>query len=478
MRQRDQRLCGAGVFGVVWFLSGAAAPSHTLASPSDRLPEEASLDMWEPELGPGGPGAAPVRSGPVEDERVLLEITAFEVALRVEPGRDRAAGTARLGARLAGEPVTGRGCAGGAWYRVNGGAYLCTADGAVVVGEAAEGVVAPGSSAAADAPAPITAPEWSPALDEPNPLLYARVIRNGAPRLSALPDASEAEAIDAGASVRELGDLVSRRMRGDYFLALARALEHEGRAYYKTVHGRFVRAEDVELKPVPPMRGERLGDGAQWPLAFALDDTPVYCEQEDALAPCGTMPKHARFPVAGTREHAGVRHLREPDGALVPASAVRVVEPIARPADIPAHAKWIHVDLASQTLLAYEGDTPVYVTLVSSGRDGYHTPAGLYRVQRKYLTKTMRGKDDVSGRYEVQEVPWTLYYDRNYAIHGAYWHNLFGRTKSHGCINVPPVDARWLYFWSTLALPAGWHSLEQGSGTYVYISGQTPPDGQ
>lgn len=484
MRQRDQRLCGAGVVGVVWFLSGAAAPSHAIASPSDLLLEGPSLEAWEPELGPGSPRATAPGPGPIEDEQVLLEITAFEVALRVAPGSDRPAGTARLGARLVGEPVTGGGCAGGAWYRVNGGAYLCTADGAVVVGEGGSGedrAAAPEASAAPESgtvPESLAAPEWSPALEQPNPLLYARVIRDGAPRLTTLPDAAEAEAIDAGAGIRELGDLVSRHMRGDYFLALARQLTHEGRAYYKTVHGRFVRAEDVELKPVPPMRGERLGKDAQWPLAFALDDTPVYCEAEGALAPCGTMQKHARFPVAGALEHEGVRHLRGPGGVLVPATALRVAEPIARPADIPAGAKWIHVHLASQTLTAYEGDTPVYVTLVSSGRDGYHTPAGLYRVQRKYLTKTMRGKDDVSGRYEVQEVPWTLYYDHNYAIHGAYWHNRFGRTKSHGCINVPPVDARWLYYWSTLALPAGWHSLARGSGTYVYISGQTPPDGQ
>jgi hypothetical protein len=401
---------------------------------------------------------------------VLLEVTAFEVELHAEPGGRRVLGTARQGAVLPGESVTGKGCAGGAWYRVNGGGHLCTADGVAVKDAVA--------NAPADAANPADAPEWSPSFDEPNPLLYARVIRAGAPRLTALSDDDKAEAIAAGASSRELGSLVSRSMHGDYFLALARKITHEGRAYYKTVAGRFVRAEDIELKPVPPMRGERLSGDEHGPLAFALDDTPVQCEAQGALKACGTMQKHARFPVVGTVEQGGVRYLRGPDGVLVPETGVRVAEPIARPDGIPASAKWIHVHLASQTLTAYEGDTPVYVTLVSSGRDGYHTPAGVFNVDRKYLTKTMRGRDDVAGRYEVQEVPWTLFYDRNFAIHGAYWHNLFGRTKSHGCVNVPPVDARWLYYWSKVTLPEGWHSREKIRGTYVYVSGQTPPDGQ
>jgi hypothetical protein len=429
-----------------------------------------SLDSWVPDIGPGSPDAASSGADAADGAQVLVEVTAFEVNLHAEPGGKRVLGTARLGAVLAGESVAGKGCGGGSWYRVTGNGYLCTADGAVVRDAGADRLAGAADTA--------EAPEWSPVLDEPNPLLYARVIRDGAPRLTALPDDDKAEAIAAGASSRELGGLVSRSMRGDYFLALARKVKHEGRAYYKTVAGRFVRAEDIELKPVPPMRGELLRGDAPGPLAFALDDTPVQCEQQGAITPCGTMQKHARFPVAGTVEHGGVRYLRGPDGLRVPEAAMRVAEPIERPEGIPARVKWIHVHLASQTLTAYEGDTPVYVTLVSSGRDGYHTPAGVYNVDRKYLTKTMRGKDEVAGRYEVQEVPWTLFYDRNFAIHGAYWHNLFGRTKSHGCVNVPPVDARWLYYWSKVTLPAGWHSREGVRGTYVYVSGQTPPDGK
>lgn len=463
MSQRVKTLCGAGMAGVASMMLWTSVPS-ALASPSDDLLLEGpDLESWRPGIGPGSPGASVSTPRIEDDDSVLLEVTAFEIELFPDPGARHAIGTARMGARLAGTPAEGRGCDGGTWYRVTGGAYLCTSEGAVI-----SGTGSPGTHA-------VEQPEWSPSFDEPNPVLYARVIAERAPRLLALPSAAQAKALAAG---EDVDDLVERTMRGDYFLALARKLTHEGRTYYKTVLGRFVRAEDLELKPVPPMRGEQLGGDAALPLAFALDDTALLCEQRGALDQCGTMKKHARMPARGVVARDGKRYVRGPDGVLAPAGAVRVAEAIARPDGVPEGAKWIHVHLASQTLVAYEGDTPVYVTLVSSGRDGYHTPGGLFQVERKYLTKTMRGRDDVAGRYEVQEVPWTLYYDGNYAIHGAYWHNLFGRTKSHGCVNVPPVDARWLYYWSTLELPVGWHSMYHRRGTYVYISGQTPADGK
>lgn len=459
MSQRVKTLCGAGIAGVASIMLWASA--H--ASPSDLLLEGPSLETWKPDIGPGSPGVSAATPRSADGDSVLLEVTAFEVELFPSPGARHAIGAARMGARLPGTPAEGRGCQGGTWYRVSGGAYLCTAEGAVVSGTSSPGRHAPDQ------------PEWVPAYDEPNPVLYARVIKDRAPRLRALPSAAQAEALDAGKSV---DDLVERSMRGDYFLALARKLTHEGRTYYKTVLGRFVRAEDLELKPVPPIRGEQLGGKVELPLAFALDDTPILCDEQGALKQCGTMKKHARMPAGGVVTRGGARYVRGPDGIVVSADAVRVAEAVSRPKDVPEGAKWVHVHLTSQTLVAYEGDTPVYVTLVSSGRDGYHTPGGVFQVQRKYLTKTMRGRDDVTGMYEVQEVPWTLFYDGNYAIHGAYWHNLFGRTKSHGCVNVPPVDARWLYYWSTLDLPEGWHSMYHRRGTYVYISGKTPPDGK
>jgi lipoprotein-anchoring transpeptidase ErfK/SrfK len=156
----------------------------------------------------------------------------------------------------------------------------------------------------------------------------------------------------------------------------------------------------------------------------------------------------------------------------VPRERVRVARGIARPDGIPARAKWIHVDLSEQTLVAYEGDRPVFATLVSTGREdtGHATPTGLFWVGEKHVTVTMSGEDPVDGYYEVAEVPWTQFYDGSYALHGAYWHDTFGKTRSHGCTNISPSDARWLFHWTDGEVRPGFHARRGMHGTGVYIT--------
>ena len=55
-------------------------------------------------------------------------------------------------------------------------------------------------------------------------------------------------------------------------------------------------------------------------------------------------------------------------------------------------------------------------------------------------------------------MPWTEFFspEKGLALHTAYWHDGFGHAKSHGCVNLAPIDARWLYFWSDPDVPPGW----------------------
>ncbi|MEO0812083.1 MAG: L,D-transpeptidase, partial [Myxococcota bacterium] len=145
------------------------------------------------------------------------------------------------------------------------------------------------------------------------------------------------------------------------------------------------------------------------------------------------------------------------EGVWVPAGQVRIAHKEARPAGVPSDAKWVHFNLRHQTMVAYEGDTPVYATLISSGKEGHDTPTGLFRTQRKYVSTTMRGRDPIEGTYHVEEVPWTLFYHGAYAVHGAYWHDTFGNVRSHGCTNLSVTDSRWLFHWEDYAVPDGWH---------------------
>jgi lipoprotein-anchoring transpeptidase ErfK/SrfK len=144
---------------------------------------------------------------------------------------------------------------------------------------------------------------------------------------------------------------------------------------------------------------------------------------------------------------------------------------VKAPSGVPDEAKWVHVDLSEQTLVAYEGARPVYVTVISSGKEGYEPPTGLFQVQQKYISTTMNATDPIDGFYEVEEVPWTLYYHGGYALHGAYWHTDFGKVRSHGCTNIAPVDARWIYYWSDPEVPPAWHAVRfQPDTTWVYFT--------
>jgi LysM repeat protein len=102
--------------------------------------------------------------------------------------------------------------------------------------------------------------------------------------------------------------------------------------------------------------------------------------------------------------------------------------------------RWIDIDLSSQTLTAYEGNTPVFNTLVSTGL-AFPTPVGTYHILYKLQAQRMTGPG-----YDLPNVPWVMYFtNRGHAIHGAYWHNNFGSPMSHGCVNMRVSEAQWLY---------------------------------
>lgn len=119
-----------------------------------------------------------------------------------------------------------------------------------------------------------------------------------------------------------------------------------------------------------------------------------------------------------------------------------------RPGDVGPEAYWVDVDLAQQTFAAYEGERMVYAGLISSGLPRWPTRLGLYDVWSRHETTRMSGGVLGDDYYYIEEVPHTLYFDGEIALHGAYWHDDFGRPKSHGCVNMPPRAAEWVFHWS------------------------------
>jgi hypothetical protein len=135
--------------------------------------------------------------------------------------------------------------------------------------------------------------------------------------------------------------------------------------------------------------------------------------------------------------------------------------------------KRIEISINEQRLYAYQGDTLVTSTLVSTGLEPNHTEKGYFHVRYKLEKQDMAGTVDSSGAvvamgeeaanaasegeaagqspYVVEDVPHVMYFNYDAeALHGAYWHNNFGNRMSHGCVNLPLDMAAFLFAWAPL----------------------------
>ncbi len=135
--------------------------------------------------------------------------------------------------------------------------------------------------------------------------------------------------------------------------------------------------------------------------------------------------------------------------------------------------KWIQINRGKQTLICFEGRREVYHTSVATGMLTLETitPRGSYRVIIKRHTRHMVGGEG-ADEYDLPGVAFPVYFTGSgIAIHGTYWHNDFGRPKSHGCINVRNQDAKWIFRWVEPVTPYDTYSqdVEPGAGTRVEV---------
>ncbi|MGB1699107.1 MAG: L,D-transpeptidase, partial [Nannocystaceae bacterium] len=199
-------------------------------------------------------------------------------------------------------------------------------------------------------------------------------------------------------------------------------------------------------------------------------------EGSDILVATGVTPERRSVVAFQRKVRVGnYDYFETSDGLMIRAYAVSEVRKVDRPAGVGAKERWVHVDLGEQTLTAYEGDEPMLATLVSTGREPGMTPTGVFRIQSKFITTAMRDQPPEEDAYSIEDVPWTQYFDQNIALHGAFWHSGFGLVRSHGCVNLSPPDARWLFGFLASAVPAGWHAVMPGvgetpQGSVVYIT--------
>ena len=276
---------------------------------------------------------------------------------------------------------------------------------------------------------------------------------------------------------RSDSDLLVERQSKAFFLAKDGVIRTGKDNWVRTTSGEFVLA--AKTRPVRPSKfqGTALTAKRTLPLAFVVgpdDELTLRCRTKKGITACGRAKRFTTFMPKHHLKIGDTKYVVDQQGRMYPSENVRIARKIRRPDDVPRKGRWVHIALDQQVFVAYAGNTPKYASLVSSGVPGHATPPGLYRTQRKYLTKTMKGPDETHGRYRVEEIPWVLYYKGNYAVHGAYWHEEFGNVRSHGCTNLAPADARWIYEWDQAAMPFGWHAnLNATGGLFFYFTNQS-----
>jgi hypothetical protein len=414
-------------------------------------------------------------------------------------------GYLRIGTRMmTTEKVEHESCKAG-FYGLPAGGYACASKGLVVD---------------ADKAPPMKYPPPVPRLDQGHPYEYGFVRRWNSPMWWRIPTDQEISAMDSQRAVRESERLATKEPPTDapipaetpadgappaelpkpdpvlvdvklplspntpwlergFFLSLGEKVVERGLTFYRTARGAYVSAADISRYEAKDWVGVALDEqGITYPFGYVKKDTKLLqLTADDKLKATKSVERRTFLDLTEETEIGGRAYMITADGLLVRKDHLMIPDLQALPKGLDPWERWIDVSVSQQMLVAYEGTRPVYVTLVSSGRKGtkedpYETPRGRWRIYSKHVSTTMDGSSATDGNYSIQDVPWTMFFFGSYALHGAFWHRSFGTVRSHGCVNLGPSDARWLFHWTTPFLPEGWHGVnatDESPGSTVVV---------
>lgn len=145
--------------------------------------------------------------------------------------------------------------------------------------------------------------------------------------------------------------------------------------------------------------------------------------------------------------------------------------------DLPSEAKRLEVRTDEQVVIAYEWEKPVFMTLTATGakfsNGNFYTPGGRHSTFHKRPSRHMAAGNLALNGYDLPGVPWICYFtESGVSFHGTYWHNNYGRPRSHGCINLSPSAAKWVYRWTDPYVPPGMQDVYENFGTTVDVVGE------
>ncbi|MBN1770014.1 MAG: L,D-transpeptidase [Deltaproteobacteria bacterium] len=288
---------------------------------------------------------------------------------------------------------------------------------------------------------------------------------------TAPPDAGTAEIVYSlagpppgtpGSDTDRVGGLVSQWLEKDFFISIDRNTSAAGERFYRTIRGLYVPSQYVNDVEGPSYHGLIVGPDMPLPIGFVGRGRPTTYTRGSgsrALVESGRISRQAHRFLREQERVGSIDYWVTTDGQYVRAHNFGVAAEQDPPPGVAEDGRWVQIDLSDQLLVAYQGRRPVFAALVSTGKEGFETPAGSYSIASKHVSATMDGITEADGAYSIEDVPWTMFFSDNFAIHGAFWHNRFGMTKSHGCVNMSPIDAKWIFEWSEPRVPEGWHGV-------------------
>lgn len=358
---------------------------------------------------------------------------------------------------------------------------------------------------------------YSPRTDQPSPHRYGESL--GAERYAALPTAAEqrtrendltshlkrieaarqgqADALLENVDLKPANaepivfpslptglQIPRNTLRSRSAFAYSTEADFEGRTWLLTADLMWMPKDRVTLYPEITFRGVHLDKDVQLPIAlFRRKARPQYKKTPDGrFAITAQQFERLSFvPLTGAKETVDdVVYLETKlPGIYVAESDAVVPTPQAKtpwgaevgkadttPAQPKGRKTWIEASVYGGWLIAYEGTSPVFTTLISPGRGGIpvegknpvetaSTPIGRFSITGKFITATMEAPHELIH----SDVPWTQNFSGPHAVHGAYWHNDWGDLKSGGCINVSPIDGKWLFSFTEPLIPKDWHAV-------------------
>ena len=259
---------------------------------------------------------------------------------------------------------------------------------------------------------------------------------------------------------------------GFLYVTIQGKVSSEGQLWYQINPGEYALAEQLRLVTASDFRGMEIAVQPEHPFGWIVQEVRPSSEPDGEPNP--DYDKLVRFDFFEVFEaeiaEDGWIWYKIGEDRWIRQTYVSLIDVNKPPEEVGDGEYWVEVDLYEQTFAAYEGDRMVYATLISSGLNKWPTREGLFQVWSRFERYKMSGAEGKVDYYYLEDVPYIMYFDelKGIGLHGTYWHDRFGYKHSHGCVNMPILDAEWVFNWSNNATNDLWVRVHISDPTDIF----------